>query len=254
LIHSSIPGPSYRRLVVLLTCAVMLSLAPLVHANASASTEGQRQLCSAIPTVKRWLGYLEKSKSRRAWRLMTEPSRRAVGGFDQFKKESSAWAEGWGAWARARRRDFELRVIAPMDGDAASVVTMTGRVAREGPFRRSAEALPIITREGVTKVDPIHGRARIEAVRPRVGDSLARRPQFKAIVRRIRARYNSVYFVVKGANPAPQEAKLHRIRRRSYKATLRWPHRLRPGRHELTIASWGRNGFKAEAVGFKVNR
>jgi hypothetical protein len=88
--------------------------------------------------MKRWLDYLEEGRWRRAWSMMTKQSRRTVGGFEAFKNESSAWAEGWGAWAKARRRDFELRVIAPMDNDAASVVTMTGLVAEEGPWRRSA--------------------------------------------------------------------------------------------------------------------
>jgi hypothetical protein len=185
---------------------------------------------------------------------MTKQSRRTIGGFVAFKRESSAWAEGWGAWARAKDRDFELRVIAPMDDDAASVVTMTGRVAREGPYRRSEAALPVITHDGDTKVDPLHGKARLKPVHPSGGETLARRPRFKAVVKRIRARYNSVYFVVKGSKVAPQRAKLERTGRRSYKATLKWPRRISPGPHVLTIASWGRHGFKAEAVRFKVGR
>jgi hypothetical protein len=232
----------------------MLSLAPLAHTNAESSGGSCEQLCSAIPTVKQWLEYLEEGKSRKAWRLMTKQSRRAIGGFDEFKRESSAWAEGWGAWARARRRDFELRVIAPMDDDAASVVTMTGKVRQEGPYRRSAAALPVITHDGTTKVDPAHGRAKIRAVRPTGGETLTRRPRFKAIVKRIRARYNSVFFIVKGSRLDPQRASLERIGRRSYRATLKWPRRLNAGRHVVTIASWGRHGFKAEAVRFKVRR
>lgn len=56
---------------------------------------------------------------------------------------------------------------------------------------------------------------------PSGGETLARRPRFKTIVKRIRARYNSVYFVVKGSRVAPQRAKLKRTGRRSYKATLK---------------------------------
>jgi hypothetical protein len=185
---------------------------------------------------------------------MTKQSRRTIGGFEEFKKESSAWAEGWGAWAKARRRDFETRVIAPMDDDAASVVTMTGKVAQEGPYRRAAAALPVITHDGTTKVDPVHGRAQIRPVRPRGGETLTHRPRFKAVVKRIRARYDSVFFVVKGSRLDPQRARLERIGRRSYRATLEWPRRLSSGAHVLTIAFWGRSGFKAVGVRFKVQK
>jgi hypothetical protein len=245
---------SFRTLAAVLAGAVTLSLAPLAQTNAESSAESREQLRSVIPTVTRWLGYLEEGKSRKAWRLMTRQSRQTIGGFDEFKRESSAWAEGWGAWAKARRRDFEVRVIAPMDDDAASVVTMTGRVAQEGPYRRSAAALPVITHDGTTKVDPVHGRAQIRPVRPRGGETLTHRPRFKAVVKRIRARSNSVFFIVKGSKVEPQRANLDRIGRRSFRATLKWPRRLGAGRHVLTIASWGRHGFKAESVRFKVRR
>jgi hypothetical protein len=245
---------SLRIVAAVLVGAVTLTLTPLVGPTAASSTEGCEQLCSAIPTVKRWLGYLEEGKSRKAWRLMTRQSRRTIGGFEAFKRESSAWAEGWGAWAKARRRDFELRVIAPMDADAASVVTMTGKVAQEGPYRRSAAALPVITHDGITKVDPLHGQAQIRPVRPSGGETLTRRPRFKAIVKRIRRRYNSVFFVVKGSRLDPQRAKLEKIGWRSYRVTLKWPRRLSAGPHVLTISSWGRHGFKAVAVRFKVQR
>jgi hypothetical protein len=131
-------------------------------------------------------------------------------------------------------------------------VTMTGKVAQEGPYRRSAAALPVITHDGTTKVDPVHGRAQIRPARPRNGETLSRRPRFKATVKRIRARYNSVYFVVKGSRVEPQRANLKKVGRRSYRATLKWPRRLGAGRHVLTISTWGRHGFKAVAVPFKV--
>lgn len=245
---------SLRILIVMLSGALALSLAPLVRSSDGASAEGCGSLCSAIPTVKRWLGYLEEGRSRKAWRLITRQSRRAIGGFEAFKEESSAWAEGWGAWAKARRRAFELRVIAPMDSDAASVVTMTGKVALEGPYRRSAAALPVITRDGITKVDPVHGRARIRPTRPSGGETLTLRPRFKAVVKRIRARSNSVFFVIKGSKVEPQRADLRKIGRRSYWATVQWPRRLSNGSHVLTISSWGRHGFKAVAVRFRVHR
>jgi hypothetical protein len=63
-----------------------------------------------------------------------------------------------------------------------------------------------------------------------------------------------VYFVVKGSRLDPQRADLERIGRHSYRATLRWPRRLSAGRHVVTITSWGRNGFKAVAVRFKVQK
>jgi hypothetical protein len=121
----------------------MLSLPLFAASGAAASaTPSCKPQCSAIPTVKLGLEYLEDGKSWRAWRLIAKPSRREIGGFKEFKSEAGAWAEGWGAWAAAKRRAFELRVVAPMDGDADSVVTIAGRVAQEGPFRRSAAALP----------------------------------------------------------------------------------------------------------------
>jgi hypothetical protein len=237
----------------LLAGALTLSLAQPPATIAASSAEG-RQLRSVKPTVRKWLEYVEEGKSRNAWRLMTKQSRRTIGGFEAFKKESSAWAEGWGAWSKARRRDFEVRVIAPMDDDAASVVTMTGIVAQEGPWRPSAAALPVITHDGTTKVDPVHGRAEIRPQRPSGGETLTHRPRFKAIVKRIRARYNSVFFVVKGSKLDPQRAELERIGRRSYRATLKWSRRLNAGPHVVTITSWGRHGFKAVAVRFKVER
>lgn len=233
---------------------IALSLVPAGQTVASSPTASDDPLASAIPTVKLWLEYLEDGKSRRAWRLIAKPSRRTIGGFKNFKKESSAWAEGWGAWAQAKKRDFELRVIAPMDDDADSVVTISGRVALEGPHRRRAAALPVQTRDDVTKVDPVHGDAVIRPVRPTEGKVLKRRPRFNVIVRNIRTRTNSVYFMVKGSKVAPTRARLHKIGRRSYRATLKWPRRLSAGPHVLTIASWGRAGFKAEAVRFKVRR
>jgi hypothetical protein len=249
---SSIKG-SFRMLAVLLAGALTLSLAPPAQTTATFSAEGS-QLRSVKPTVRKWLEYVEEGRSRKAWRLMTKQSRRTIGGFDAFKKESSAWAEGWGAWAKARRRDLEVRVIAPMDDDAASVVTMTGIVAQEGPWRRSAAGLPVITHDGVTKVDPVHGRAEIRPLRPSGGETLTHRPRFKAVVKHIRARYNSVFFAVRGSRLDPQRAKLERIGRRSYRATLKWPRRLSAGPHVLTIVSWGRSGFKAVALRFKVER
>jgi hypothetical protein len=112
----------------------------------------------------------------------------------------------------------------------------------------------VITHDGTTKVDPVHGRAGIKPVRPSWGETLTQRPRFKAIVKRIRARHNSVFFIVKGSKVEPQRAKLDRIGRRSFRATLKWPRRLDAGRHVLTIATWGRHGFKAESVRFKVRR
>ena len=82
-------------------------------------------------------------------------------------------------------------------------------------------ALPVITRDGTTKVDPVHGRAQIRPVRPSGGETFTRRPRFQAVVKRIRARYNSVYFIVKGSRLDPQRAKLKKIGRRSYRATLK---------------------------------
>ncbi|MGH2805827.1 MAG: hypothetical protein ACRDKT_00995 [Actinomycetota bacterium] len=233
--------------------AMILSLALPVH-TASALSRESCELCSVIPTVKRWLGHLEEGESRKAWRLMTKQSRRRIGGFEEFKKESSAWAEGWGAWAEARKRDFEVRVIAPKDDDADSVVTMTGVVAQEGRWRRSAAALPVTTSDRVTKVAPVHGRAGVRPASPTDGEVVAPRPRFKAVVKRIRARNNTVFFVVKGSRVEPQRAKLERIGDGSYRATRRWPRRLRSGRHVLTIATWGRHGFKAVAVRFRVRR
>jgi hypothetical protein len=88
-----------------------------------------------------------------------------------------------------------------MDDDAQSVVTMTGRVAQEGPYRPKAAALPVQTRDGVTKVDAVHANAVIRPLRPTKGEALKRRPRFKAIVRHIRARNSAVYFVVRGFQP-----------------------------------------------------
>jgi hypothetical protein len=222
-------------------------------ASPHSTTENRRgELSSVIPTVKKWLGHLEEGRSRKAWQLMTPESRHQIGGYDAFKAEASAWAEGWGAWAKAGGRDFEIRVIAPMDDDAASVVTMTGRVSHDGPPERSAAALPVRTNSGVTKVDPVHGPARVRAVRPRSGATISVRPRFEAIVRRIRARSNSVYFIVKGSRLQPQKAHLRRVDDHVYRARLRWPRSLSAGPHVLTIASWGRHGFEAEAVRFKV--
>jgi hypothetical protein len=209
---------------------------------------------SAVSTVKRWLNYLENGKSRKAWKLIAKPSRRTIGSFKDFKNESSAWAEGWGAWASAQKRDFEVRTIAPMDDDADSVVTMTGRVALEGPFRWRAAPLPVQTRDGRTKVDPAHGNVVVRMTRPSGGQTLGRRARFKAVVRRIRPSHNSVYFMVKGSKTAPTRARLEKIGRRSYRATLRWPRKMSPGRHVLSVASWGRAGFRADAVRFKVRK
>jgi putative intracellular protease/amidase len=141
-----------------------------------------------------------------------------------------------------------------MDDGAQSVVTMTGRFAQEGPYRPKAAALPVQTRDGVTKVDPVHGDAVIRPLRPTQGEALKRRPRFKAIVRHIRARNSAVYFVVRGSNVAPSLGTLHKIRHRTYRATLKWPRRLSPGKHVLTITALGGADFKAEAVRFKVRR
>ena len=233
---------------------VALSLIPAGQMIAASPTTTGDPPTSAIPTVKRWLEYLEDGKTRKAWRLIAKSSRRTIGGYDNFEAESSAWAEGWGAWADAKKRDFELRVVAPMDDDADSVVTMTGRVALEGPYRRRAAALPVQTRDGDTKVDPAHGKVVIHRIRPANGDTVGRRPRMKAVVGGIRARRNTVFFMVKGSDVAPTRARLDRIGRRTYRATLKWPERLSPGRHVLTVASWGGAGFKADAVRFKVRR
>lgn len=248
----SMSSGSVRIAAVIVSGALTLSLMPAGYTSTSWSQRSCEQLCSAVPTVKRWLRHLEQGNSRSAWQLMTKQSRDAIGGFEQFKEESSAWAEGWGAWAEASNRSFELRVIAPKDGDADSVVTMTGRVPQEGPYRRSAAALPVMTRDNVTKVDPMHGKARVIPKRPTWGQTIRSRPRFEATVRRIRGGYNSVYFVVKGSKVEPQRAKLEKTGRRSYRAALRWPRRLTAGPHVVTIASWGRDGHKAVAVRFQT--
>lgn len=238
-----------RPAALVVAAALTVSIAPL-HAPASAGVP--RSLRSAVPTVRRWLGHLEDGESRKAWRLMAEPTRRAIGGFQEFKNERSAWAEGWGAWASARNRDFELRVIAPMDEDAASVVTMTGRIAQEGPYRGAAAALPVHTVNGRTKVDPVHGNAGIAPRNPAEGEAVGRTPPLKALVDHIVARNTSVYFTVKGSRVAPRRADLERIGRRRFKATAKWPRRLHLGRHVLTIVALGRNDFQARAVRFRV--
>jgi hypothetical protein len=234
------------------TALIALSLIPPTQTIAALPVASGDPPTPAIRTVKRWLEYLEEGRSRRAWRLIAKPSRRNIGGFVEFKAQSSAWAEGWGAWAKAKKRDFELRVIAPMDENADSVVTMRGRVALEGPYRRRAAALPVQTRDGVTKVDPVRGKAVIRRIHPSNGGVVGRRPRFKAIVRHIRARNNSVYFMVKGSKVDPTRARLHKIGRRAYRATVNWSRRVSPGRHVLTVASWGRAGFKAAAAHFRV--
>lgn len=139
-----------------------------------------------------------------------------------------------------------------MDADADPVVTIGGRVAREGFLRRTAAALPVQTRDGVTKVDPIDGSARVRAVHPTEGQTVKARPRFWAIVRGIRARYNAVFFIVKGSRVEPERAKPTRIGRGTYRTMLAWPRRLSATPHELTIVSWGRAGFRAEAVRFKA--
>ncbi len=66
----------------------------------------------------------------------------------------------------------------------------------------------MITHDGITKVDPLPGRAEIRAVRPSGDEALTQRPRFKAIVKHIRARSNSVFFVVKGSKVDPSEGKV----------------------------------------------
>jgi hypothetical protein len=228
---------------------VALSISPSLGV---ASAEVPPSLRSAIPTVKRWLANLEEGRARKAWALMAQPTRRAIGGFDEFKDEKSAWAEGWGAWASARDRDFTLDVVAPMDEDAASVVTITGRVAREGPFQSAVAALPVQTVNGRTEVDPIHGNAVIRSGHPLPEGTINRRPIFQATIQGIRARNTSVTFSVKGSRVGPQRADLTKIGRRKYLANVKWPGRLSEKRHVLTITAWGSGDFKSEALRFRV--
>ncbi|MGH2736534.1 MAG: hypothetical protein ACRDKZ_13220 [Actinomycetota bacterium] len=235
--------------VAVVTAAMGMSVVPL-HAPASAAPQSLR---SAVPTVKRWLDHLEEGRSRKAWKLMARPTRRAIGGFQEFKDQRSAWAEGYGAWASARKGDFELKVVAPMDDDADSVVTMTGRVAREGPHRRAADALPVHTRDGTTKVDPINGNAVIRPRNPGPHESTGRKPTLKAVVKHITAKTTSVYFAVKGSRVDAQRARLRRTGPHTYVATVRWPRRLGLGHHVLTIAAWGKRDFQARTVRFKVH-
>ena len=234
----------------LLAAAVTGAIALPAGVTAAAGQETGQFPASAVPVVKKWIDFLHDGKSWKAWQLMGRASKERIGSFEQFKSEKSAWATGWGAWATAQRRTFTVGSIASSDTEEVSAVTVTGRVKREGPYRRDAAAVPVITRGGASKVEPLASPARIRFIKPAFKDTVGANAIFRARIDGI-GRENTVEMTIKNGQTAT--ASLEKTGDHEWIATARFARPLVEGQHVVTLTLIRRAGVAAKAIPFTVD-
>jgi hypothetical protein len=84
-----------------------------------------------------------------AFALLTEGSRRSVGGREGFEEVRTALAEGFGAFAGASPQLLRTEL-----GDSSGVLTLAAPVVREGLSEFGTAVLPYREESGVTRLDP----------------------------------------------------------------------------------------------------
>lgn len=218
----------------------------LVTPPATGGEQGQ-SLERIVPTAKAWIKALHDGDMEAAWTLTAEPSRERIGPYERFASMRAELAEGWGRWASAADVRFSVASLASSDAEEASVVTMVGRVAGEGPARREAAALAVRTVQGVSRVTPFEGQRRINIARPTEGAAEdAATLELEAFVPAV----PSVIFAIDGLARTPELAGADGDQHR---ATLRPQPLLAAGEHVLTVAFVDGGGFlEADAVVFNV--
>ncbi len=125
------------------TAAVASSMATLTGPAADLPTE----------TVLAWVDALGEGDTASAWASLGPASRAHFGSQSAFAAESSALAEGYGAWSGA---DPEHLLVTPLpsSGDGLLVVvTLVGDVQLDGATGQRADAFPVRIVDGNAKVE-----------------------------------------------------------------------------------------------------
>lgn len=104
-------------------------------------------------TVLAWVGALGEGASADAWDSLGPASRAHFGSQSAFAAESSALAEGYGAWSGTEPEQVIVTPL-PSSGDGQLVVvTLVGDVQQEGSTVRRADAFPVRIVDGNAKVE-----------------------------------------------------------------------------------------------------
>jgi len=121
----------------------------------------------AETAVARFLGATRQGRWRAAYSLLDSETQQRLGGYDGFFGSRSEYSEGLAAFADAP--DLRLTTLPLGDGD--SVVTVTGRVTREGMTEDAAFAFPVKSTTTDSRV-VLHStttpRSSVQAPYPRV--------------------------------------------------------------------------------------
>lgn len=106
----------------------------------------------AAAVVDRYIAAIAGGDLEAAWDLVAEPSRQALGGFEEFEALRTALSEGIGAWSVAEDRQV---FVLPVEGAGeAWAVTLMGTVPLEGPPSLAATSLIVYTTCDEAKVSP----------------------------------------------------------------------------------------------------
>ena len=109
---------------------------------------------SADDTVRSWVAALAEGDLQEAWRLVAGRSRAAIGGFDAFTDLSGSLAGRFGVWAVADDDAFSVVPLETGANEAFSVVVLYGTVREEGVPVPVADAVPVRTTRGGSRVEP----------------------------------------------------------------------------------------------------
>jgi hypothetical protein len=114
--------------------------------------------------VLAWLAALGEGDTDAAWEAMGPASRDHFGSASAFAAESSALAEGYGAWSAVEPDDV---IVTPLvSGGQLVVVTLVGEVDQEGTRQRRADAFPVRMSGGEAVVEPWAFAGELEMVVP----------------------------------------------------------------------------------------
>lgn len=136
------------------SAAAPTSVATLTGPAAAAPTEA----------VLAWVAALGEGDTDAAWDALGPASREHFGSSSAFAAESSALAEGYGAWSAAEPDD--VIVTALTNGGQLVVVTLVGEVHQEGTVQHRADAFPVRVSGGEAVVEPWAFAGELEIVVP----------------------------------------------------------------------------------------
>lgn len=109
---------------------------------------------SAVDTVRSWVAALAEGDLEEAWGLVAGRSRAAIGGFRAFTDVGGSLAERYGVWVGADDDAFSTVPLETGANEAFSVVVLYGTIPQDGASAPAADAVPVRTTRGGSRVEP----------------------------------------------------------------------------------------------------